>query len=75
MAKVSKSADELRALLIAEAIGKPACPRDIDVTIRPNAAHEWIAEVVATNGSVHADCARWVATIVQRLHREYDLKK
>jgi hypothetical protein len=72
MAKVGKSADELRALLLAEAVGHPVCPRNIEIVIRPDLNYGWTATAVPS-GSDHVDCERWVATIVQRFQREYEL--
>ena len=74
MSKVGKSADELRAIVLAEAICHPVCPRDIDVVVRPDAARGWAADVVSPNRIGNADCAKWIGTIVQRLRREYDLE-
>jgi hypothetical protein len=71
--KISKSADELRAIVV-EAISHPVCSRDIDVVIRPDAARGWAADVVSTNRIGNADCVHWIGTIVQRLRREYDLE-
>jgi hypothetical protein len=73
MAKAEKSADELRALLIAEAISHPICPRSIDVVIRRDLAHDWTAQIVSPDPLVNADCARWIGEIVQRLRRDYCL--
>ena len=47
MAKALKSADQLRALLIAEAISDPVCPRSFDVVIRRDLADGWTAQIVA----------------------------
>lgn len=75
MAKVDKSADELRALLLAEAICHPICPRNIDVVIRGDLAHGWTAQVVSPYPLTNANSARWIGEIVQRLRREYHLMK
>jgi hypothetical protein len=74
VSKISKSADELRAIVVAEAISHPVCPRNIDVVIRPDAARGWAADVVSPNRIANADCEHWIGTIVQRLRREYDLQ-
>ena len=73
MAKVGKSAEELRAIVLAEAINHPVCPRDIDVIIRSDAAHGWKANIVSPSHISYADCAHSIGAIVQRLRREYDL--
>lgn len=59
MSKVSKSAEELRAIVLAEAINHPVCKADI----------------VTPNQVGYADCAHWIESIVQRLRLEYELKK
>ena len=73
MARAVKSADELRSLLIAEAISHPVCPRSIDVVIRRDLADEWAAQIVAPDPLTNGDCARRIGEIVQRLRREYCL--
>lgn len=75
MAKVNKTTDELRVLVLAEAVSHPTCPRDIDVVIRPHADQGWAADIVSPNQLGYAECAHWIGTIVQRLRREYDLTK
>lgn len=74
MTKVGKSATELRALVLAEAISHPLCPRDIDVTIRPDTVRGWGADVISPNQIVYTDCGPWIGTIVQRLQHEYELQ-
>jgi hypothetical protein len=75
MPRVVKSAGELRALLIAEAITQPGCPRDLDVVIRSDLADGWTAQIVFPDPLASVDCARLVGTIVQRLRRECDLAR
>ena len=71
MAKAEKSADEHRALLVAEA--HSVCPRSIDVVIRRDLAHDWTAKIVSLDPLANADCARWIGEIVQRPRRDYCL--
>jgi hypothetical protein len=75
VSKADKSAYELRALLIAEAISHPVCPRSIDVVIHRDFADGWTAQIVVPDPLANADCARWIGEIVRRLRREYQLTK
>jgi hypothetical protein len=74
MSKVAKTAKELRSIVLAEAIGSPVCPPDIDIAIRRDPERGWRADTISPDHIGHADCARHIGTIVQRLRREYDLK-
>lgn len=73
MSKARKSAEELRAIVLAEAITHPVCPRDIDVVVRPDLKRGWIADIISLNKIAHADCFHWIGTTVQRL--EYELRE
>lgn len=71
--RVTKTADELRVLVIVEAITQPGCPRDIDVVIRRDLTDGWTAQILSPDLLASDDYARLVGTVVQRLRREYDL--
>jgi hypothetical protein len=73
MRKVAKRANELRSLILAEALRDPVCPPDIDVVVRPDPARGWRADTVSPNHIGYADCADHIGRIVQRLRRDYDL--
>jgi hypothetical protein len=73
MARVVKSAEELRALVLVEAIIQPGCPREIDVVIRRDLTDGWTAQILLPDPLTSEDCARLVGAVVQRLRREYEL--
>lgn len=75
MGRLVKTADELRVLVIIEAIAQPLCPRSIDVVIRRDLTEGWTAQILSPDPLACADCAQLVGTIVQRLRREYDLAR
>ena len=75
MAPVVRSADELRTLVIAQAIMQPGCPRDIDVVIRRDLTDGWTAQILSPDPRACADYVQLVGAIVQRLRREYDLSR
>ena len=63
MSRVAKAADELRALVIVEAITQPGCPRNIDVTIRRDLTDGWTAQILSPDPLNSEDCARLVGTV------------
>lgn len=73
MPKVVKSAEELRRLVLAEAVQHSFCPENIDVSIRADAIYGWKADTIPPGPAGHADCANHIGKIVMRLRRSYDL--
>jgi hypothetical protein len=74
MSKIARTANELRSIILAEAVRHPVSPPDIDVVVRSDPDHGWRADTVSPNHVGYVDCAHHIGTIVQRLRREYDLK-
>jgi hypothetical protein len=73
MPKIAKSAEELRRLVIAEAVQHPVCPENIDVLVRADAIYGWKADTIPPGAIGHPNCADHIGKIVMRLRRSYDL--
>ena len=73
MARLPRSANELRTMVLTEAARQPVCPDNIDVAIRPDEHFGWRADVISPTQIGYADCAHAIGMIVQRLRRDYQL--
>ncbi len=74
MSKSPKTANELRSIILAEALKHPVCPPGVDISIRPDPHFGWRADTISPNAIGYADCAHHIGMIVQRLRSEYGLK-
>jgi hypothetical protein len=75
MPKITRTATELRSLVLVEAVRHPGCPPDIDVVVRPDLNRGWRADTIPPDQIGYADCANHIGRIVQRLRRGYDFKE
>jgi len=73
MPKLTRSAKELRSLILAEVASKQVCPPAIDVAVRPDSPYGWKADIISPTHVGYADCVNSISTIVRRLRREYNL--
>jgi hypothetical protein len=74
MAKESKTADELRDMIMERARKSPICPPGMSVHIRKIRASWGIDCIPPTiKKSAHADCYDLLALIAAELRNEYDL--
>jgi len=74
MPKLVRSANELRAMILAEAVRQPAC-RNIDILVRPDPVYGWKADIVSPNQTGYADCSYWIGSIERRLRGTYELDR
>ena len=72
---MSKTARELRSLILGEVQDQMPCPHGIDVSIAPGTAEgSWLAYVMPPEHSQWSDCAKLIGGVAMRLQREYVLE-
>jgi hypothetical protein len=74
MSKITKTASELREMILGEATQHPVCPKGIDVRVRADATYKWKADIISPDQIGWPDCAHHIGAIVQRLRAKYDLQ-
>jgi hypothetical protein len=76
MAKVSKTADELRDMILERVQGNRICPPGMMVQVR-QVRMSWGIDCLppTTNKEAHADCCALLTRIATELREEYDLRK
>jgi hypothetical protein len=65
-ARPTKTADELKALVLAKIAQHPVCPEGWDIVVRPTGNGNWAADHISPHHAIgYADCANYAGGIVR----------
>ena len=72
----TRSADELKAMLLQKIKGHPVCPDGMRIEIRSTSGAEWDALASPPEGQnvAYADCVHYISTVARSLRALYDLR-
>jgi hypothetical protein len=74
--KPTRSADDLKALILQKMRNHPVCPAGMSVEIRHTSGSEWEALAVAPprQSIAYADCAHYISTVASALRSLYGMR-